>query len=119
MKYLLLSFGLLCAPVLAFAQATTPVAYEFLTLIESESRASSDAKLLFAPDFQGKGEIKLEELEGPAAMKNSAVYRRNVQVVNQQLALASAEGWELVSFSPSGGVSNNIETRYLLRRAKR
>ena len=116
MKPLLLPLALLLA---AAAAAQTAPAYEFLTVIESESRNGSEAKLLFAPDFHGHAELKLEELEGPVPMKNSAVYRRNVQLVNQQLAAASAEGWELVGFAASNGIAVGGETRYLLRRVKR
>ena len=123
MKYLLCLLALMVGGR-AGAQAPAPVAakpaaYEFLTFIESESRNGSEAKLLFAPDFHGQAELKLEELEGPVPMKNSAVYRRNVQLVNQQLAVASAEGWELVGFSASNGITLGGETRYLLRRVKR
>ena len=118
MKHLLFSLALLGLPVLSFAQSATPVAYEFLTMIESESRFESDAKLLFAPDFQGKSEMKLQELT-LSPLKNSDAYRHNVQVVNQQLAAATAEGWELVSCFGSDVASSTGGARYLLRRAKR
>ena len=118
MKCLLLSFVLLGVSTHAFAQA--PLAYEFLTLIESESRNDNEAKLLFAPDFQGKEEMKLEGLERLTPLKNAGAYRRNLQVVNQQLAAATAAGWELVSVGPSSGLTvGGSETRYLLRRVKR
>jgi len=117
MKHLLLPFALLLLPAMAVAQSA-PV-YEYLTFIESESRNSNEAKLLFIPAFQGKDDLKLASLSGPYGVASSELYRRNVQVVTQQLAAASAQGWELVGFTGANGMTEGGETRYLLRRVKR
>ncbi|MGI4874256.1 MAG: hypothetical protein ACRYFX_24115 [Janthinobacterium lividum] len=100
---------LLSSPALA---QTTPTAYEFLTVAECQSYQASASKVLFAPAFQGKTEVALADL--PAGNKFLAVYRQNLEVVNQQLADVTAAGWELVNVS-------TIERahEYLFRRAKK
>lgn len=115
MKHLLLILAFLCTfPVLA--QTTTPATYEFLTVLEAESQASSFAKMIFAPAFQGKSEIALEGLPGALSSKYWPTYQRNLQVVNQQLEAVTAAGWELVHVSSSAASSGH---EYLFRRLKK
>jgi hypothetical protein len=115
MKRLLLACALLSAPLASFAQAASPIAYEFLTLLESESQQNSFAKIMFAPAFQGKTEIQLEGLPGTASgNKFMTIHRQNLEVVNQQLEAITAAGWELVHVS-----ADDRAREYLFRRLKK
>lgn len=96
------------------AQAqTTPMTYEFLTVMEEESGMGNTAKILFAPAFQGKTEVQLAPLGNVSAVKNQATRRQNVELLNQQLEAVTAAGWELVHVSTNGGAHE-----YLFRRRK-
>ncbi|MGI4867580.1 MAG: hypothetical protein ACRYFZ_26910 [Janthinobacterium lividum] len=113
MKHLLLALALLLA-IPALAQTTAPTTYEFLTVVESQSQQGSFAKILFAPAFQGKTELPLQELPGTAAGgKYIATYRQNIETVNQQLETVTSAGWELVHTS-----SIDRGHTYLFRRRK-
>lgn len=115
MKHLLLVCALLSAPLISSAQATPPTIYEFLTLLESESQQNSFAKIMFAPAFQGKTEIQLENLTSTGSgNKYMATHRQNVEVVNQQLEAVTAAGWELVHVS-----ADDRAREYLFRRLKK
>jgi hypothetical protein len=114
MKFLLLVYTLLAFPFASRAQSTAPTAYDFLTVVESQSQQSSFAKILFAPAFQGKTEQQLQDLPGTAASgKYMAIYRQNLEAVNQQLEAVTAAGWELVHVS-----STDRGHEYLFHRRK-
>ncbi len=116
MKHLLLAVALLVS-VPAFAQSAPTGAYEFMTLSENQSQQGSFAKILFAPAFQGKTEIALENLPGTIApAKYMNTYLQNKELVNQQLEAITAAGWELVYVS-----SNTLNSghEYLFRRPKK
>lgn len=115
MKHLLFACALLSTPLVSLAQAAPPATYEFLTLLESESQQNSFAKIMFAPAFQGKTEIQLENLPGTASgNKFMTTHRQNIEVVNQQLEAITAAGWELVHVS-----ADDRAREYLFRRVKK
>jgi hypothetical protein len=113
MKLLLLALAFLFSfPALA----QTAPAYEFLTLAVAESGSSKLSQLTFAPSFQGKTQLQLEET--PASFEKSVqAHQRNLVVVNQQLEALTAAGWELVQAfsSDTGGIH---EREFLFRRRK-
>lgn len=118
--HLLLAAGLLLAgpalgQVSSVASPTTST-YEFLTVVEMEAPISRAARLLFAPSFQGKTQVSLEEVTG-SADKIALAYQRNLVTLNQQLEAITAAGWELVGVTTSSVfVGSNHE--YLFRRRK-
>ncbi|NVO32292.1 hypothetical protein [Hymenobacter lapidiphilus] len=117
MKTTLLALALCGAPAFAFAQSAPVAAYEFLTV--AELKQDSDAKLLFAPAFDGKTEVQLARLPGATTNNRAkfvATYRQNLELVNQHLAAVTAAGWELVQASPGTAASGH---EYLFRRLKK
>ncbi|WP_139361881.1 hypothetical protein [Hymenobacter sp. CRA2] len=112
MKALLITAGLLLSGATASFAQTAP-AYEFMTVLESESQMGGQAKIIFAPAFQGKSEMPLEELPGGVSNKYHTVLRKNMEVVNQQLSGITVAGWELVHVS-----TDRMGTQYLFRKAK-
>jgi hypothetical protein len=115
MKHLLLAIALLTVPLASHAQAAPSTTYEFLTLLESEAQQNSFAKIMFAPAFQGKTEIQLENLPGTVSgNKFMTIHRQNVEIVNQQLEAVTAAGWELVHVS-----ADDRAREYLFRRLKK
>ena len=116
MKHLLLAAALLVSAS-TFAQSAPAGAYEFLTLAESQSQQGGFAKIIFAPAFQDKTEIALESLPGSiSAAKYMNTYRKNLEVVNQQLEAITAAGWELLHVSAT---TLNPGHEYLFRRPKK
>jgi hypothetical protein len=117
MKHLLFAFALLGAPLASLAQAAPPVSttYEFLTVAEIESPSSGLAKILFAPAFQGRSELPLENLPMALSIKYPIIYQRNLQMVNRQLEAVTADGWELMHVSSNTATTGH---EYLFRRPK-
>jgi hypothetical protein len=117
MKHHLLALALLAAPAMARAQSSSPATYEFLTVVETQAQQDVLAKVLFASAFQGKTEVQLEHLPGMvSAAKYVNTFRHNLELVNQQLELVTAAGWELVQASSSTVLG---EHEYLFRRLKK
>lgn len=113
MKYLLLA---LACSFPALAQITPGSAYEFLTVAVAESGSSKLSQITFAPSFQGKTQLQLEEI--PASFEKTVqTHQRNLVVVNQQLEALTVAGCELVQAlgTDSGGIH---EREYLFRRRK-
>jgi hypothetical protein len=122
MKHLLLAIAfLLTFP--ALAQTTSPLAYDFLTVLEIESPYPVPASSLsFVPASQGLAPIKLEQLFAPYSDKYMPAYLRNLEVVNQQLSSLTASGWELMHVSNMAGWSTLQSVaghEYLFRRLKK
>jgi hypothetical protein len=108
--FMLASVLLLSSPALA---QTTPTTYEFLTLAARESSVGTLSQITFAPAFQGKTQLQLEELPASFA-KSVPAHQHNLVTINQQLEALTAAGWELVQvFGPE---SQGRE--YLFRRRK-
>jgi hypothetical protein len=108
--FLLASVLLLNRPALA---QTTPITYEFLTLAARESSVGTLSQITFAPAFQGKTQLQLEETPASFA-KSVPAHQRNLVMVNQQLEALTAAGWELVqAFS-----TDSQGREYLFRRRK-
>jgi hypothetical protein len=114
MKSFLFAAVLMCCAELVQGQMAPVLAYEFLTIVDSESVVKPQAKLFFAPAFQGRSEIPLAELPNPASAKYLPTYQQNQQIVVHQLGELTAAGWELVHVSY--GQERN---QYLFRKAKR
>jgi hypothetical protein len=113
MKHLLLVLALsLSFPALA----QTATAYEFLTLSAIESGSSKLSQITFAPSFQGKTQVQLEEI--PSSFEKMILaHQHNLTTVNQQLEAITVAGWELVH--AFGADANGLHEReYLFRRRK-
>jgi hypothetical protein len=115
----------LLASLGAAAQATRPVAYEFMTISIVKSPYKNDCYMLLTPAFQGKAEIKLEEEYNLASDRYRANLQRNTALLTATLGELSAAGWELtnvhsteIGAEPPGMQPTATITRYLLRKAK-
>jgi len=89
MKQLMLSaLPLFSTPALA---QTTPLPYEFLTLAAVESSNSKISQITFAPSFQGKTQVPLEEI--PVSFgKTVLAHQYDLLTVNQQLEAVTGAG---------------------------
>ena len=95
---------LLLASLGAAAQASRPVAYEFMTISIVKSPYKNDCYMLLTPAFQGKAEIKLDEEYNLASDRYRANLQRNTVLLTTTLGELSAAGWELSPRPPSRGI---------------
>jgi hypothetical protein len=113
MKHLLLVLAL----SLSFSVlAQTAPAYEFLTVAAAESGSSKLSQITFAPSFQGKTQVQLEEISA-SFEKMILAHQHNLATVNLQLEAITVVGWELVHVFGTE-TSGLHEREYLFRRRK-
>jgi len=117
LAWLLLSGRLLLGALPAWAQAApaAPHGYDFMMVIATQTSAAKNSLLQFIPTFRGKTEIQLEPVSGLASYYSQDSFKRNTELINQQLGLATAQGWELVQVLPS---SSLVATSYLFRKPR-
>jgi hypothetical protein len=115
-----LSTGAAAAQSALLAPPATRQAYDFTTITVIESPYKNDCRMLLSPAFQGKTEVKLEEVYNLASDRYREHLQSNTLLLTQTLGDLSAAGWELLEVHAAtvGPAPSATVTRYLLRKAK-
>ena len=100
--------------------ASSTQVFDFMTLTALDSPLKNMARLLFAPAFNGRSEVQLEDI-GALPGTRLEHLRHNNELLSQTLGELSAAGWELIEVHSAPFIADKdiLTTRYLLRRPHR